>query len=371
MENNSTALVAKSGNTTASKPFVSEKYTDLTIVCQGREFRVHKAILCPQSDVISKICNIDMLEKRTGVIEHKEFDAETVERMIEFAYKKDYDATRRPRYEPVQQLEDPIVNMDSLAIEDTSTTGGVTLPQNDAEAMVLDDNEPAELTTTDKWVIHARVHGLAEYYDMPELRDHTYDRFMSVANHELEDGDLEGFDQVARQVCKTTVRQDGSAGYSYDSPLRSGFLSLVARYAPKLALDANFSATLCEPDLQDSVADIFCALSKRIGDLEVERDVNTSTLEAEKATLQQAVASAKADAESQTFIANSGRQMADQQLQHTEGVMQRLIKSLRSLPASCGNSMCRNEFGSVTFERNGNGDWQVRCGARKCRCKLN
>jgi hypothetical protein len=119
------------------------------------------------------------------------------------------------------------------------------------------------------------------------------------------------------------------------------------------------------------VADIFCALSKRIGDLEVERDVNTSTLEAEKATLQQAVASAKADAESQTFIANSGRQMADQQLQHTEGVMQRLIKSLRSLPASCGNSMCRNEFDSVTLERNGNGDWQVRCGARKCRCKLN
>jgi hypothetical protein len=167
------------------------------------------------------------------------------------------------------------------------------------------------------------------------------------------------------------MREDGSVGYSYDSPLRSGFLSLVARYAPKLALDANFSATLCEPDLQDSVADILGALAKRIAGLEVERDINTSTLEAEKATLQQAVASAKADAESQTFIANFGRQMADQQLQHTEGVMQRLIKSLRSLPASCGNSMCGNEFGSLRFERNGNSDWQVRCGARKCGCKLN
>lgn len=371
METNSTDLVAKSDSTTAGKLLSSEKYSDLTIVCQGRQFKVHKAILCPQSDVISRLCDIDMAEKRSGVIEHEEFDADTLQRMIDFAYKKEYDVTRRPRYEPTEEIEDSIAGNDSLTIEDVPTTGGVTLPQHDTDAQVLVDEEPSELSITDKWVIHARVCGLADYYDMPKLRDHAYGCFMGVANYELDDDSLEGFDKVAREVCKTNMRDDGSAGYSYDSPLRSGFLSLVARYAPKLALDPNFSAALCEPDLQDSIADIFGVLAQRISDLEVERDVNTSTFEAEKATLQRSAATAKSDAESQTFIVNSGRRFADEHRQHAEGVMERLIKSLRNLPASCANSMCGNEFGSLRFERNGNGDWQVRCSARKCRCKLN
>lgn len=372
MENNNTALVARSDSMTAGKLLRSEKYSDLTIICQGRQFKAHRAIICPQSDVISRLCDIDMAERRTGIIEHEEFDADTVERMIAFTYKKGYDVTRRPRYEPAEEVEDSITGIHSLAIEDAPTAGGVTLPQDNADAhATTHDEEPTELSTTDKWVIHARVYGLADYYDMPELRDHACGCFMEVADYDLEDSDLEGFDEVAREVCKTTMREDGSTGYSYDSPLRSGFLSLVARYAPKLALDPNFSAVLCEPDLQDSIADVFGVLAQRISDLEVERDVNTSTHEAEKARLQRSAATVKSDAESQTFIANSGRRMAEEQNRHTEGVMERLIKSLINLPASCANGMCGNEFGSLRFERNVNGDWQVRCGARKCRCKLN
>ena len=259
----------------------------------------------------------------------------------------------------------------SQAIEDAPTAGQKDADA-DADAPMLDDEDPTELSLTDKWVIHARVYGLADYYDMPELRNHAYRQFKNVAyDDELEEADLKGFEHVAREVGKMTIRDDGSVGDPFDSPLRSAFLSLVALHAPKLALEANFSALICEPDMLEMFADIFNALGKRIGGLEEERDVNTSTLEAEKAALQNQVASAKADAESQIFVANSGRQMADQQLQHTEGVMQRLIKSLRGLPASCGSSTCGNEFGSLRLERNGNGDWQVRCGARKCRCKLN
>jgi len=110
MENNSTALVVKTdiAFTTTSKLLRSEKYSDLTIVCQGRQFRVHKAILCPQSEVISKLCDIDMLERKTGVIEHEEFDADTVKRMIDFAYKKVYEVAARPKYEPVQEVGESI-----------------------------------------------------------------------------------------------------------------------------------------------------------------------------------------------------------------------------------------------------------------------
>lgn len=370
MESNSTAIIAESGSTTASNFLRSSKYSDLTIVCHGREFKVHKAILCPQARMISKMCDADMQERSTGIIRHEEFDADTMERMIDFAYEKDYDLTRRPRYEPAEEIEDSIATIGSLTIEDASITGGVTLPQEDVDALML-GNEPVELSTTDKMVVHARVYGLADYYDMPKLRAYACRCFMDVANCELEDADLKGFDDVAREVCKKTTRDDGSTGNSFDSPLRAGFFSLVALYAPKLALDSDFTVALCEPGSQDSAADLFCVLAKRIAEVELDRDVNTSTLEAEKEALQQDMAKTKAEADSRISTAENMRQAAEERIQHSDGVVHHLLKSLRNLPSSCANSWCNNEFGRLKFERNGNGYWQVRCGAKKCRCKLN
>lgn len=36
-----------------SEVMKSGKYSDLTFVCDGDEFKVHKVIVCPQSDVLS------------------------------------------------------------------------------------------------------------------------------------------------------------------------------------------------------------------------------------------------------------------------------------------------------------------------------
>lgn len=73
--------------------------------------------------------------------------------------------------------------------------------------------------------------------------------------------------EVLCQVCKTTTEGDGSGGNSYESPLRSGFLSLVAQYASKLANDDNFAAALHGPDLQEMFADTFRALGKMIAEV--------------------------------------------------------------------------------------------------------
>jgi hypothetical protein len=123
--------------------------------------------------------------------------------------------------------------------------------------------------------------------------------------------------------------------------------------------------------LEGIAADLFCALAARMAELETERDVNTSTLEAEKDALQRSMAATKQSADNRIAAAERQQRVAEDEVEHNEGVVERLISSLRSLPASCANSYCSNEFGSLTFERNGKGEWKIRCGARKCRCRLN
>jgi hypothetical protein len=71
--------------------------TDLTITCRdGRRFEVHKAVVCHQSHVFAVMCSIGMTEQHTGVIEHKVFDSDTVELMLQFAYSGAYVVTKRP-----------------------------------------------------------------------------------------------------------------------------------------------------------------------------------------------------------------------------------------------------------------------------------
>ena len=367
MEDNSTALVAKSGSTTGRKSLRSEKYSDLTIVCQGRQFKVHKAILCPKSELISKMCDIDAQELKTGTIEDKDFDDDTMERMIDFAYAKNYEATRHPKHLPAEEVRDSITNIDPLWAEGASATGGVALPKDDGATPIFDE-EPVELSTTDQMVIHARVYGLAEYYDMAELRIHACGCF----NHAADGGlDPKGFVNVARAVCRKITRDDGSLCSQIDSPLRRSFFANLTKYAADLARDQDFVAALYETILQDIAGDIFCALGERISYLEEEKKEAVSELQAENEALQQAMVDAKADADSKISTAEGVRQAAEERVQHNEGVVHRLLKSLRNLPSSCANSWCSNGFGRLKFERNGNGDWQVRCGVKKCRCKLN
>jgi hypothetical protein len=375
MDINQAALVEpRNSSTPASKPPRSEKYSDLIISCHAREFKVHRTILCPQSEVISKLCDIDMQERKTGIIEHEEFDDDAMERMIDFAYVKDYEATRRPKHLlSGDGEEETSLHTEALAIEDVSAAGCVTLPEND-DAMPATDNERTELSATDRWIIHARVYGLADYYDMSELRELAHSRFMAVADEQATEADLNDLIYVAREVCRRTTAADGMIAIPYETSLRTGFLSLIARYASKLSLDSDFVAGLNEPDLLDIMSDVFCALGQRISELEAQKLEITESLEAENEALEQSLSTTKAYAATQVNTAQVLQNVADNQLQRTEGLMQHLVRSLRSLPATCYNNNCNNEFGSLKLERGGNqgnGDWQVRCGAKRCNCKLN
>lgn len=330
MKTNKFTLIADNSNTSTNKTTMDEKYSDLTIICHGRHFKVHKIIICPQSHVLSKLCDIDMREKRTGIVKHEEFDDDTVERMIDYVYNKKYGVTRRPKDLPSKDDEGLITDTETLATADVPAAEGVALEQDDgatpriegipaAESVALPqddgaapaiDGEQVELSPAEKGIIYARVYGLADCYDISELRHHARSNFMEVADEEPGDKDLKGFADVAREICKITTRFDDA----YKDPLRADFLSLVARYASKLTHDTDFVAGLYEPELQDSAGDIFVALGHRMSDLETQVTEMTASFEAEKEVLQKSVSAAQADAENQIANAKHGQRVAEQLL---------------------------------------------------------
>ncbi|KAM0512996.1 hypothetical protein ACHAPE_008356 [Trichoderma viride] len=69
----------------------SGQYSDVTLVCQGKEFQIHKLVVCSQSPVIAAALKGEFMEAQSGVINIEIFDAETVRRMVEYLYTKDYD----------------------------------------------------------------------------------------------------------------------------------------------------------------------------------------------------------------------------------------------------------------------------------------
>jgi hypothetical protein len=115
--------------------------TDLTIVCRdGRRFDIHKFVVCPQSRVLAKMCDIGMEEKRTGVIKHKQFDSATVELMIQHAYAGEYAVTKRPvplwMLERDSELED--VEQEAREAEKEEAVGNENDLSQDAESSRLD-----------------------------------------------------------------------------------------------------------------------------------------------------------------------------------------------------------------------------------------
>lgn len=354
-----------SNNMNATKLLESGKYSDLIISCHGREFKVHKAIICPQSEVITKLCDMDTEVKRTGTIQHEDFDDDTMERMIDFVYKRKYDVTRRPKELASQDVAGVLADLDRVSLED------FPLSEDDEDSVdpAIEKEENPELSTVDIWVIHARVYSLADFYDMSDLRDYAQHCFEQVADSEPEDMNMDGFINVAREISKKTTRESGLV--TREDPLRTEFLSLVARYASKLAADGGFITALCDPELQDIATVIFRVLGQRMIELETKIKEMNSSFQAEKMSLQQSLSTAKETADAQISIVQLGREVVEERCERAEGAIQNLIRSLKNLPTACLNSSCTNEFGDLKFEKKGNGEWQVRCGRKKCKCKLN
>ena len=66
--------------------YIDGQFTDCVIICQGREFKCHKVVLAGRSPVFNAMFTHDMEESRSGRIEIKDLDVDTMDSMLSYIY---------------------------------------------------------------------------------------------------------------------------------------------------------------------------------------------------------------------------------------------------------------------------------------------
>jgi len=292
--------------------------TDLTILCRdGRRFNIHKFIVCAQSQVLAKMCESGMREDRTRVIEHNEFDSGTVALMLEHAYVGNNEVTKRPVPLSILERESQLEDMEqkarevqkeeaekkkgvksggSAAIDATAATapaaadadsdGGTasisdslnTLSLSSQNAASSQSGEPVRkqqqsssrstyvfspsiplhsLGIVDQLITHARVYGLADYYEIEKLRAYSCNSFGQIVDRRVDlRPDLRRFIEVVEEVGARTDKSD--------DPLRNCFLKLIMEHATDLCTNRGFIKELGDSGHCGLAADMLREVSESL-----------------------------------------------------------------------------------------------------------
>ncbi|XWX00711.1 hypothetical protein V2A60_008732 [Cordyceps javanica] len=127
----------------------SGRYSDLTIICDEQQFKVHKAVVCAQSDVIAKPFELgtEYSETQVNSFTVKGFHADTVKRLLQFLYRGEYDTPSLSAHE-------------SHEIH-VSTEEGNDHPANDSSTSLQ-----AYQTLL---LQHVDVHDCGDFFNVPKL----------------------------------------------------------------------------------------------------------------------------------------------------------------------------------------------------------
>ncbi|GAB7365037.1 hypothetical protein MBLNU230_g5818t1 [Neophaeotheca triangularis] len=208
--------------------FLNSDFSDLTIKCDGEEFPVHKGIVCALSPVLSTLCKAKMRESQENIIEHMQFDAATVRRMLSFIYIQDY------------SLEG-----ESVVIEPLENVPSKTSVLSKSEALIA----------------HVHTFAIADYYDIPSLRYMATKRFIECASEGLQiQGFFQGFFDVVREVYRYAPNQEEA--------IRIGFRNVVLDNFHFLRNDAAFVKGLSEEgQMQSFAVELLVGFSQATGSL--------------------------------------------------------------------------------------------------------
>ncbi|KAF1967988.1 hypothetical protein BU23DRAFT_657633 [Bimuria novae-zelandiae CBS 107.79] len=90
--------------------FETSEYSDLTITCAGETFKVHKAIVCPQSQFLEIAMKFGGKEEAEGIIDLPADDLGDVKRMLKWMYmgvhgRKSFSRTKLPDSEILLRID--------------------------------------------------------------------------------------------------------------------------------------------------------------------------------------------------------------------------------------------------------------------------
>ncbi|PFH61461.1 hypothetical protein XA68_17292 [Ophiocordyceps unilateralis] len=173
---------------------LSGKYADLTIRCGGRDFKTHRAILCPQSSFFDKACHSGFKESVTGVVELPEDDPDILDRFLQFIYSGNYPDREHPTpdqpslaatFMNPDQIENesvPPVEEPDLWAELHHTTGHHTTGKASGEEVTRFEGEETDVKESgDDLFTSLRVYVMADKFNVPALKLLAYHRFSSTA----------------------------------------------------------------------------------------------------------------------------------------------------------------------------------------------
>ncbi|KAJ3518930.1 hypothetical protein NM208_g14327 [Fusarium decemcellulare] len=185
------------------------EFSDMAIICRGKEFKVHRAVVCPQSRFFRAALTSNFREGISQTIELPEDDPDILERFLEFMYTGSYslgketnwghgpeghesifgEIERRPRKPPMPRLD----NLEGYAVYRTQKSGrkrtisgqiqpgkmrwtpyafkGVPTPKNDEEAKESGKHQ---------MIISMELYFMADKYDVPVLKLLARDRFFQT-----------------------------------------------------------------------------------------------------------------------------------------------------------------------------------------------
>ncbi|KAH7189658.1 uncharacterized protein B0J16DRAFT_397624 [Fusarium flagelliforme] len=159
-----------------SSILASGQFSDFTMICEGQEFRLHQAVVCPQSRVLNAALCGGFEEATTKVITVKDFDIATVKRLVSFFYTGDYD--EQLPTESAHDEDTVVTDADADADADNDNEGNESDDQIDSanfhERVLGVQRAREEKTKADAiqaLLFHLEVNAIADYYNIPGLRD--------------------------------------------------------------------------------------------------------------------------------------------------------------------------------------------------------
>ncbi|CEI67519.1 hypothetical protein FVEN_g5618 [Fusarium venenatum] len=286
---------------------ISGEYSDFTLVCNDREYKLHQVIVCPQSSVISAALSGGFQEATTKILTVNEFDISTVQYMIAFLYAGEYQIhSKRAK----KSTSDDAHNQD-----DTDEASQYSIKQPEDE-------------TVDDLISHLRVNAIADYYNIQKLAQLATSKIQAI----LDKGQsAEVFPQIIQEVSTSNRDPD------IDSIIASAAVAHIEELCELEAFqDMEFD--------DDLTVEMFRACAKRINALERRLD----------------------DAHQNVV---TYQELRDDEKKAKEFVIEQMDKSMDLLGETDGCRNCNENFGCY-FEKRGP-EWQpfylLRC--QNCRCR--